>query len=201
MVAVIDYSTGNLCSVENALRRLGTDYVLVTCERDILKASHVILPGVGQASAAMGALRDTGLDRVIPSLRQPVLGICIGMQLMCERSDEGDVECMGIFGTRVSRLEASGGLKVPHVGWNTVTGLDSPLFSGIRDGEYVYYVHSYAPRLCGDTAAVTEYGIRFSGALRRNNFFGTQFHPEKSGGAGERILENFLSGAMTGLQS
>lgn len=192
MIAVIDYKTGNLCSVENALGRLGGEYA-VTGDADVIRAaSHVILPGVGEAGQAMASLRQTGLVDVILSLRQPVIGICIGMQLMCRASEEGATQCMGIFATDVVKMNPGQGLKVPHMGWDTIEKLDSPIFRGLADGAYVYYVHSYAPQLCGDTVAVTDYGVPFSAALQRGNFFGTQFHPEKSGAVGETILKNFL---------
>lgn len=192
MIAVIDYDTGNLRSVENALRRLGGEYVVTGDEQVIRSAQHVLLPGVGEASTAMAKLRERGLPEVIRSLSQPVLGICIGMQLMCRHSEEGDTECMGIFDTEVALLRPRAGIKVPHMGWNSVEDPDSPLFRGIAPGAYLYYVHSYACGLCRHTAAVTEHGIRFSASLRRDNFTGVQFHPEKSGELGENILRNFL---------
>ena len=193
MIAVIDYKTGNLCSVENALGRLGGEYV-VTGEPDVIRrASHVILPGVGEAGQAMSSLKNSGLVEVILNLKQPVLGICIGMQLMCRGSQEGNTSCMGIFDTDVLRMEASKELKVPHMGWDTIENLNSPIFNGMESGTYLYFVHSYAPQLCSDTVAVTNYGSPFSAALQKRNFFGTQFHPEKSGAAGELILRNFLS--------
>ncbi len=196
MVAIIDYGTGNLRSVMNALERAGAEYV-VTSDHDVLRsADHLLLPGVGEASSAMEKLRERGLDGLIPTLTQPVLGICIGMQLMCEYSEEGDAECMGIFSTRVRRLDsqlAEGEfLKVPHVGWNTIEELSTPLFDGVSDGSHLYYVHSYAADECEQTIATTEYGVKFSAALGRDNFYGTQFHPEKSGSVGERVLANFL---------
>ena len=160
-------------------------------------ADKVILPGVGEASSAMSQLRERGLDTVIPSLTQPVLGICIGMQLMCLSSEEGDARCMGIFPTQVLRLPATAAdgarLKVPHVGWDTITSLRSPLFDETAGETYVYYVHSFAAEPCAATIATTDYGRPFSAALGSGNFFGTQFHPEKSGAAGARILLNFLN--------
>lgn len=201
---IIDYGTGNLRSIGNALKRMGAEYLVSSDPSDILSADRVILPGVGEASSAMKRLLDTGLDRVIPSLKQPVLGICIGMQLMCRSSEEGKTECLGIFRTEVRRLSPahpSMKLKIPEMGWNNIRmetdGQDGkqepcPLFKGIPDGSYVYYVHSFAPDICQDTVAVTEYGHPFSAALDRDNFFGTQFHPEKSGKTGQLILENFL---------
>lgn len=193
MIAIVDYDTGNLRSVADAMRRIGVEFT-VTADPAILRsADRVLLPGVGEASSAMEKLRERGLDLVIPSLRQPVLGICIGMQLMCLDSEEGDAQCLGIFPAHVRRLEpAESGLKIPHVGWNTIGGLHGPLFDGIDEETYVYYVHSYAAEVCGATVARTDYGGHFSAALGRGNFFGTQFHPEKSGSAGEAILRNFL---------
>ena len=196
MIAVVDYATGNLRSVADALRRAGAEFTLTADPALLRGADKVILPGVGEASSAMSQLRERGLDTVIPSLTQPVLGICIGMQLMCLSSEEGDAACLGIFPTDVVRLPdrtADGPLKVPHMGWDTVDTLRGPLFEGIDAQTYVYYVHSYAPRLCDAAIATTDYGMRFSAALARDNFFGTQFHPEKSGAAGSRILRNFLT--------
>ena len=196
MIAVVDYATGNLRSVADALRRAGAEFTLTADPALLRGADKVILPGVGEASSAMSQLRERGLDTVIPSLTQPVLGICIGMQLMCLSSEEGDAACLGIFPTDVVRLPdrtADGPLKVPHMGWDTVDMLRGPLFEGIDAQTYVYYVHSYAPRLCDAAIAATDYGMRFSAALARDNFFGTQFHPEKSGAAGSRILRNFLT--------
>ncbi len=192
MIAVVNYGAGNLGSVANALGRLGAEYTLASDPAVIRAASHVILPGVGEASSAMAALRDNGLAEVLRRLAQPVLGICIGMQLMCRRSEEGAAECLGIFGTDVRRLDPAGGLKVPHMGWNTVENLCSPLFAGLDEGTYFYYVHSYAPAPCPHTIATTVYGNAFSAALRRGNFYGVQFHPEKSGQAGARLIANFL---------
>ena len=195
MIAIIDYDTGNLRSVKNALHRLGAEYVVTDSENVIRTADRVLLPGVGEASEAMGKLRDRGLDKIIPSLTQPVLGICIGLQLMCRYSEEGNTDCMGVFECDVRRFDNSGchDIKIPHMGWNTITELKSPLFKGIDDNVFVYYVHSYRPDLCSQTIAVTEHGANFSAALGRDNFFGTQFHPEKSGRMGEIILRNFLT--------
>ncbi len=196
MTAIIDYDTGNLRSVAEALRRAGADFTLTADPAALQRAERVILPGVGEASSAMAKLREKGLDAVIPALSCPVLGICIGMQLLCRSSEEGHTACLGIFPTDVVRLPdrtADGPLKVPHVGWDTVEELRGPLFDGLDERTYLYYVHSYAPQLCDDTVAATDYGMRFSAALARGNFFGTQFHPEKSGAAGERILRNFLT--------
>lgn len=197
MIAVVDYATGNLRSVADALRRAGAEFTLTADPAVLRRADRVILPGVGEASSAMSKLRERGLDTVIPTLTQPVLGICIGMQLMCLSSEEGDARCMGIFPTRVLRLPSvtPGGaqLKVPHVGWDTISGLSTPLFRDLAEDTYIYYVHSFAAEPCAATIATTDYGRPFSAALARNNFFGTQFHPEKSGSAGARILQNFLT--------
>lgn len=196
MLAIIDYKTGNLRSVENALNRIGAEWTL-TGDADIIrKADHVLLPGVGHAGEAIARLRDAGLEEVIRRLRRPVLGICVGMQVMCRHTEEGDVPGMGLFDARVKRFVAQPGDKVPHMGWNTVNNLESKLFKNIAPGSYVYYVHSYCADLCPDTIATTRFGAEgrmFSAALKYENFYGTQFHPEKSGDVGEAILRNFLS--------
>lgn len=191
MTAIIDYNTGNLFSLISALERVGVDYRLTSDPEEILSADSVILPGVGEASNAMSELRKRGLDKVIPLIKVPVLGICIGMQLMCSSSEEGDTECLGIFPNKVLKLKGKG-IKIPHMGWNSIANTRSPLFAGIEEGVYFYFVHSFAP-LCNEyTAATTEYGELFSSALSKNNFYGTQFHPEKSGETGERLLRNFI---------
>lgn len=192
MIAIVDYKMGNLRSVENALRRLGAEFVVTADADEIKRADRVLLPGVGNAAEAMENLRKAGLVEVIRSLRRPVLGICVGMQVMCRHSQEGDVDCLGIFDARVKRFEPSQEVKVPHMGWNTIGNLESKLFKGIDGGEYVYFVHSYYPELCPDTIATTTHGKMFSAALKYENFYGTQFHPEKSGDVGERIIANFL---------
>ncbi len=192
MIAVIDYEMGNLRSVGNALDRLGAEWKLDHDE--IRRASKVLLPGVGNDAEAMARLRDRDLCQLIRDLRRPVLGICVGMQVMCRHSEEGDVDCLGIFDAKVRRFPDEDGLKVPHVGWNRINNLDSKLLKGIERGAYVYYVHSYYAPLCPDTIATTRYGsTMFSAALKYENFYGTQFHPEKSGDVGEKILENFLA--------
>lgn len=207
MIAIVNYDTGNICSVTNALRRVGcTDWVYTDDKEILMKADKVLLPGVGEASTAMAKLAERGLDTFIPTLTQPVLGICVGTQLMCQSSEEGDVECMGIFRTRVRKFQPEKQQdeklsivncqlsieKVPHMGWNQIADLRTPLFQGIEEGAYIYYVHSYYPELCADTIATSHYINSFSGALGRDNFFGTQFHPEKSGTVGAQILKNFL---------
>lgn len=201
MIAVVDYDTGNLRSVANALQRIGAEFTLTAEPALLLQAERVILPGVGEAASAMTRLRERGLDIVIPRLKAPVLGICIGMQLLCSWSEEGDTPCLGVFSARVRRLaaitEEGARLKVPHVGWDTIERLRSPLFNGIDEGAYLYYVHSFAAGIDPQqTVATTEYGSAFSAALARDNFFGVQFHPEKSGRTGARILENFLNGNL-----
>lgn len=194
MIAIIDYDMGNLCSVENALGRLGCEYVLTSDPETIRKAGKVLLPGVGNAAEAMANLRERGLCEVIRSLRQPALGICVGLQLMCRDSEEGNVQCLGIFDAHVRRFEPSPEAKVPHMGWNSLGNLEGKLFKGIEGGGFVYFVHSYYPTLCQDTVATSRHGDRlFSAALRWENFYGTQFHPEKSGELGEKILKNFVS--------
>ena len=193
MVAIIDYKCGNLQSVKNALERLGAEYVVTASEEVIRKADRVILPGVGSAATAMESLQQTGLCDTIRSLRRPVLGICVGMQIMCRWSEEGNTECLGIFDSKVKKFITDEGLKVPHMGWNKISNLESKLFKDLAGGSYVYYVHSYYPELCPDTIATTVHGKMFSGALKYENFYGTQFHPEKSGDIGEQIIKNFLA--------
>ena len=194
MIAIVDYDTGNLCSVCNALARLGVEYVVTDDVETIKKADKVLLPGVGEASSAMEKLRERGLCDVIKNLTQPVLGICIGMQLMCRRSDEGDARCLGIFETDVKRFLAdkAAGVKVPHMGWNEIHNLKTPLLDGLKEGAFLYFVHSFAPQMCSEAIAVSENGVQFAAALNKGNFYGTQFHPEKSGTIGELILRNFV---------
>ena len=192
MIAIIDYKMGNLRSVENALKRLGAEFCVTDDPVVIRSADRVLLPGVGNAAEAMENLRKAGLVEVIRSLRRPVLGICVGMQVMCRHSEEGDVECLNIFDARVKRFVPAPDVKVPHMGWNRIGNLESKLFKGLDGGSYVYFVHSYYPELCPDTIATSHHGVMFSAALKYENFYGTQFHPEKSGDVGERIIENFL---------
>lgn len=192
MIAIVDYKMGNLRSVENALRRLGAEFIVTADAEQIRKADKVLLPGVGNAAEAMENLRAAGLVEVIRSLRRPVLGICVGMQVMCRHSEEGDVDCLGIFDARVKRFVPSAEEKVPHMGWNSIGNLETKLFKDVRGGEMVYFVHSFYPELCPDTIATTRHGVMFSAALKYENFYGTQFHPEKSGDVGERIIANFL---------
>jgi len=193
-IVIIKYNAGNVFSVESALKRLGSD-VLVTNDKDIImKADKVIFPGVGEASSTMRHLRNTGFDELLPSLKQPVLGVCLGMQLMCRHSEEGNADCLNIFDVDVKRfMPLRHEDKVPHMGWNTITDVKNPLFDESTESEYVYFVHSYYVPLVPDTIATTDYIQPFSAALNKDNFYATQFHPEKSGSVGERILQNFLS--------
>lgn len=193
MIAIVDYKMGNLRSVENALARLGAEFTVTSDHGVIRAADKVLLPGVGNAAEAMCNLREAGLVDVIRGLRKPVLGICIGMQVLCRYSEEGDTPCVGLFDTDVRRFAPEPGLKVPHMGWNSISNLDSKLFKGIDEGSFVYFVHSFRPGLCSDTVATSVHGAMFSAALKYENFYGTQFHPEKSGDVGERILANFLA--------
>jgi phosphoribosylformimino-5-aminoimidazole carboxamide ribotide isomerase len=191
-IAVIRYNAGNIQSVLNALERLGVAAILTDDPAEIRAAERVIFPGVGEASTAMRYLRERGLDEVIRSLTQPVLGICLGMQLLGEHSEENDTECLGIVPARVRKLPNGDGLKVPHVGWNTVQAIDNQLFENITPNPYFYFVHSFAMELNEATIAQTDYGIQFTSAVQWRNFYGVQFHPEKSAGAGEQLLRNFI---------
>ena len=192
-VAVVKYNAGNIYSVIHALQRLGVEPLLTDDAEELMRADKVLFPGQGEASNAMQYLRSHGLDRVICDLKQPILGICIGQQLMCRHSEEGDVDCLGIFDTDVVRFQPQRHEdKVPHMGWNQLNGVKSPLFRGFDEGEFVYFVHSFCVPLCPETIATTDYIQPFSAALHRDNFYATQFHPEKSGAVGERIIRNFL---------
>ena len=195
MIAIIDYDMGNLRSLENALDRLGATYCVTADPDTIRKADKVILPGVGHAGLAMDNLVERGLPDVIRSLRQPVLGICVGMQVLCRDSEEAPGKaCLGVFDAHVRRFSPAPGCKVPHMGWNDLGNLEGKLFKDMKSGDYVYFVHSYYAGLCPDTVATCRYAdVMFSAALRYENFYGTQFHPEKSGSVGEKILQNFLA--------
>lgn len=194
MIAIIDYGCGNLRSVENALGRLGCEYRLTADPAVFTAADKVLLPGVGSAKAAMDRLRELGLCESIRGLRRPVLGICVGMQVMCRDSEEGPTDGLDIFDAHVRKFDPSPEAKVPHMGWNRLGNLDGKLFKGMKGGEYVYFVHSYYAGLCQDTVATCRHGGKlFSAALRYENFYGTQFHPEKSGEVGETVLKNFLA--------
>ncbi|MEM9680045.1 MAG: imidazole glycerol phosphate synthase subunit HisH [Bacteroidota bacterium] len=189
-LVIINYGAGNIKSIQFAFKRLGIDAVLSDNVEAIRTADKVIFPGVGEASSAMNKLKASGLDAVIPELKQPVLGICLGMQLMCKHTEEGNTEGLGIFDTHVKRFENT--LKVPQMGWNVIKDLHSPLFEDIKDKDYMYLVHSYYAEHSDETIATTDYGVNYASALRKGNFYGVQFHPEKSGTSGARILQNFL---------
>lgn len=188
---IVNYGAGNIKSIQFAFQRLGYDAVLTADPEAILKADKVIFPGVGEASSAMHKLKESGLDALIPELKQPVLGICLGMQLMCNFTEEGDTKGLGIFDTDVKRF--SNEVKVPQIGWNTVTNLKSDLFKSIEEGAYMYLVHSYYAENCNQNIATTSYELDYASALENDNFFGVQFHPEKSGKVGEQLLKNFLT--------
>tara|TARA_R110000850_G_scaffold80862_1_gene173519 strand:- start:63676 stop:64257 length:582 start_codon:yes stop_codon:yes gene_type:complete len=190
-IAIIDYGAGNIRSIRFALQRLGTDALVTSSVEEIITADKVIFPGVGEAGSAMKKLRESGLDAIIPNLKQPVLGICLGMQLLCKSSEEGNTVGLGIFDVDVVRFSSH--LKVPHMGWNTIANLKSLLFEGIREEEYMYLVHSFYAPNCKEAIALTDYGVIYASALQKDNFYGVQFHPEKSSIAGEKILSNFLN--------
>lgn len=189
--AIVKYNAGNIQSVLFTMERIGVPAVVTDDPKLIREADKVIFPGVGEASSAMKYLRERGLDEVLRSLEQPVLGICLGMQLMCRHSEEGDTTCLGLFDTTVMKFNQ--GLKTPQMGWNQVMATKGKLFEGLGDSAYFYFVHSYYAGMCDETAAVTEYGTDFSSALQKDNFYGVQFHPEKSAEAGQRLLQNFLN--------
>ncbi len=190
-IVIIDYGAGNIQSVKFALERLGYEAVLSDDPLVIQEADRVIFPGVGEASSAMGKLKEHGLHTLIPELKQPVLGICLGMQLMCAYSEEGKTEGLGIFDVDVVRFTDA--LKVPQIGWNQIRNLKTSLFEDVPEGGHIYLVHSYYAPLCEETIAMTEYGIPYSSAMRKENFWGVQFHPEKSSAIGEQILKNFIA--------
>jgi glutamine amidotransferase len=192
-VAIIKYNAGNTRSVIFALERLGIVPLVTDNIEAIQSADKVIFPGVGEASTAMQYLKERNLDGIIKNLTQPVLGICLGMQLLCKHSEENNTDCLGIFDCNVHRFSfPDKELKVPHVGWNKIDNVIKPLFSDFNTKPYCYFVHSYYAGLSDETTAETSYGIKFSAALQKNNFYGVQFHPEKSAGVGEQILKNFL---------
>ena len=189
-LVIINYGAGNIKSIQFAFKRLGVDAILSNDPEEIKAADKVIFPGVGEASSAMKMLKESGLDTLIPTLKQPVLGICLGMQLMCLHTEEGNTKGLGIFQTKVKRF--SDNVKVPQMGWNVIKDLKTDLFKDIKENEYMYLVHSYYAEHCNETIAATDYETNYASALRHENFYGTQFHPEKSGSRGAKILENFL---------
>ena len=191
MTAILKYNSGNTMSVQVALRRLGQESLVTSDPELLLKADRVIIPGVGEARSAMSHLRERGLDRLILSLKQPVLGICLGLQLMCSRSEENDTECLGLFDTVVRRFPP--GARLPHMGWNNFESLsETPLLKGLKQEDDLYYVHSYYAELNSNTTAVCNYILPFAAVMQRDNFHAVQFHPEKSADAGARLLKNFL---------
>ena len=188
---IIDYGAGNIKSLQFALQRLGCEAIVSSASETIATADKVIFPGVGNAGSAMKMVKAKGLDQLIPALTQPVLGICLGMQLLCKATEESDTAGLGVFSSEVKRF--SNAVKVPQMGWNTVTKLRTKLFKGISEGEFMYLVHSYYVPKCEEAIAITHYETDYASALNKDNFYGVQFHPEKSSVAGSRILENFLS--------
>ena len=188
---IINYGAGNIKSIQFAFKRLGVDAVLSNNIDEIRAADKVIFPGVGEASTAMKMLRESGLDTVIPTLKQPVLGICLGMQLMCNSSEEGDTKGLGIFNVNVKKFSTA--VKVPQMGWNVIYDLKSDLFTGIKEKEFMYLVHSFYAENCEEAISTTDYEIEYASALQKDNFYGVQFHPEKSGVEGSKILQNFLN--------
>jgi glutamine amidotransferase len=191
-VVIIKYNAGNIRSVLFALERIGVEAVVTDNPVEIRAADKVIFPGVGEASSAMEYLKEKGLDLVIKSLKQPVLGICLGMQLLCSFSEENNTECLGIFDQKV-RLFPNAGLKVPQIGWNNITHLKTNLLTDVPENAYMYFVHSYYVENCSEAIAKTDYVVEYSSAIQKNNFYAVQFHPEKSGDAGQQILENFIT--------
>lgn len=189
-IVIINYGAGNIQSIKFAIERLGYSAILSDDPNEIKEADRVIFPGVGEASSAMKKLRETGLHELIPDLSQPVLGICLGMQLMCNKSEEGNTSGLGIFDVDVVRFSKN--VKVPQIGWNQIQGLKSELFRGVTEKEHIYLVHSYYAPICNETIATSEYGVDYSAALQKDNFYGVQFHPEKSSEVGAKILQNFL---------
>ena len=190
-LVIINYGAGNIKSIQFAFNRLGVEAQLSDDPEVIQSADKLIFPGVGEANSAMTMLKKSGLNDLIPELNQPVLGICLGMQLMCRHTEEGNTKGLGIFQTEVKRFDT--GLKVPQMGWNVIKDLKSELFKGIKEKEYMYLVHSFYAEHCPETIATTDYGVNYASALQHKNFYGVQFHPEKSSVAGSRILENFLN--------
>jgi glutamine amidotransferase len=191
-LAIIKYNAGNVQSVLYALKRLGYTAIVTDDEKELRAADKIIFPGVGNAGAAMESLQQAGLDKIIPTFTQPVLGICVGMQLLCNHSEEGDTKCLGIIDTAVKKFRGGDGVKVPQMGWNSIYHYRSNLLKGIPENAFVYYVHSYYAELCAETVATTDYVQPYSAIIQNNNFYGVQFHTEKSADVGDKILSNFL---------
>lgn len=189
-LAIIDYGAGNVKSIQFACKRLGVTAELSSDPEFIKKADKVIFPGVGEASNAMKKLKENNLNQLIPVLQQPVLGICLGMQLLCKSTEEGSTNGFGVFDVNIKQFSSK--VKVPQIGWNTISNLQGPLFKGIKDTEYMYLVHSYYAEQCNEMIATTNYEVNYASALQKDNFYGVQFHPEKSSKAGEQVLQNFL---------
>jgi len=192
-VVIIKYNAGNIRSVLFALERIGVNAIVTDDHDEIRSADRVIFPGVGEASSAMNYLKQKGLDKLICSLVQPVLGICLGMQLMCAHSEENDTPCLGIFDEKVKRFPDAG-YKIPQIGWNNITQLKTYLFNDVAENAYMYFVHGYYVEACKSAIATTNYITEYSSALQKDNFYAVQFHPEKSGEVGQKILENFIKG-------
>jgi len=190
-VVIIKYNAGNTCSVDIALQRIDVNAILSDDETEIRSADKIIFPGVGAAASAMQYLKERNLDKVIKELNQPLLGICLGMQLLCAFSEEGQTNCLGVFSQTVKQFK--GTMKVPQIGWNNVSALKTSLFNDVNEKEYMYFVHSYYADINEDTIATTDYCGKYSAALRKDNFYAVQFHPEKSASAGQKILENFIA--------
>ena len=192
-IAIVKYNAGNIYSVVNALRRMGIEPLLTDDAELLMKADRVLFPGQGHAGEAMDYLKARGLDKVIRNLKQPVFGICVGQQLLCKHSEEGDTECIGIFDAEVKRFQPQRHEdKVPCMGWNQLFDIKSPLYKGLNDGDYVYFVHSFYVPVCTETIATADYTLPYSASMHKDNFYTCQFHPEKSGKVGEQILKNFL---------
>ncbi|MEC7876973.1 MAG: imidazole glycerol phosphate synthase subunit HisH [Bacteroidota bacterium] len=191
-VAIVDYGVGNIKSIQHSLDRIGVNHTYTMDKEEIISAEKVVFPGVGDASYAMKQLKNQNLDKLIPNLKQPFLGICLGMQLMCNYSEEGDTSCLGIINTSVKKFNSNNN-KIPQIGWNNIKNLKTDLFKGITENEFMYFVHTYFVPKSTYTISESSYGLNYSSAINKDNFYGTQFHPEKSGLIGEKIIKNFIS--------
>ena len=191
-VAIVDYGVGNIKSIQHSLDRIGVNYIYTMSQEEIISAEKVIFPGVGDASYAMRQLKNQNLDKLIPNLKQPFLGICLGMQLMCNYSEEGDTSCLGIINSSVKKFNSNNN-KIPQIGWNNIKNLKTNLFKGINENEFMYFVHTYFVPKSTYTISESSYALTYSSAINKDNFYGTQFHPEKSGLIGEKIIKNFIS--------